>query len=175
MGNKPGDGSFRPRNTQRARELRHSATPAERELWRYLSRSQLGVKFSRQMPVGPFFADFLCRERRLIVELDGFSHDVAPERDVRRNNYLREAGYQVLHFANADVAGNVEGVVTAIRLAVGAPTHPLTPPACGRGARSRSGVGLGLTPKPQPRQSCRQSRRPVPAADHGPCRGSDAA
>ncbi len=124
MGNKPGDGSFRPRNTQRARELRNNATPAERELWRYLCRSQLRVKFSRQMPVGPFFADFLCRERKLIIELDGFSHDIAPERDARRDYYLREAGYRVLHFANTDVFGNCEGVVRAIRLAVGATTHP---------------------------------------------------
>ena len=52
---------WKPRNTERARELRNAATPAERALWRYLARSQLGAKFSRQMPVGPFYADFLCR------------------------------------------------------------------------------------------------------------------
>ncbi len=123
MGNDTGDGSFRPRNTQRARELHNAATPAERELWRYLSRSQLGVKFSRQMPVGPFFADFLCRERKLIVELDGFSHDVAPERDVWRDYRLREAGFRVMHFSNANVMGNVEGVVSEIRQAVERLTH----------------------------------------------------
>jgi len=76
------------------------------------------------MPVGPFFADFLCRERKLIVELDGHSHDVAPERDVYRDRYLAEAGYRVLHFANADVMGNVEGVVAAIRLELTRPAHP---------------------------------------------------
>jgi BirA family biotin operon repressor/biotin-[acetyl-CoA-carboxylase] ligase len=110
-----GQGKFRNRDTNRARELRNAATPAERLLWQYLSRSQLGVKFSRQMPVGPFFADFLCRERMLIVELDGFSHDVQPERDIFRDRYLMENGYRVLHFTNADVMGNVEGVVTAIK------------------------------------------------------------
>ncbi|MBM0170452.1 endonuclease domain-containing protein [Altererythrobacter sp. C41] len=110
--------TFKPRNTKRARELRNRATPAERVLWRYLSKSQLGVKFSRQMPVGPYFADFLCRERKLIVELDGWSHDVAPERDVVRERFLRGQGYRLLRFMNEDVRGNVEGVVTAIRLAL---------------------------------------------------------
>jgi BirA family biotin operon repressor/biotin-[acetyl-CoA-carboxylase] ligase len=53
---------WKARDIKRARELRRAATPAERLLWRYLSRSQLGAKFSRQMQVGSFFADFLCRE-----------------------------------------------------------------------------------------------------------------
>jgi very-short-patch-repair endonuclease len=116
--------TFHSRDTKRARELRNRATPAERLLWRYLSRSQLGVKFSRQMPAGPFFADFLCRELKLIVELDGFSHDVQAERDVARDAYLIDHGYCVLHFSNADVAGNVEGVVIAIRGAIGRLAHP---------------------------------------------------
>jgi len=116
--------TFYPRDTKRARSLRNQATPAERLLWRYLSRSQLGVKFSRQLPVGPYFADFLCRELKLIVELDGFSHDVRPERDVARDAYLIGHGYSVLHFSNADVAGNVEGVVMAIREAIGRLAHP---------------------------------------------------
>ena len=112
-------GNFKVRNTNRARELRRAATPAERLLWQYLARSQLGVKFSRQMPVGPFYADFLCRERKLIVELDGFSHDVHPQRDLQRDGYLKQAGYQVLHFSNADVLGNVAGVISAISLMLG--------------------------------------------------------
>ena len=111
-------GNFRERDTNRARELRNSATPAERLLWQYLSKSQLGTKFSRQMPVGPFFADFLCRERRLIIELDGFSHDVQPKRDVYRDRYLTEQGFHVLHFTNMDVLGNVEGVVIEIKRAL---------------------------------------------------------
>ncbi len=110
-----GQGKFRDRDTIRARELRNAATPAERLLWQYLALSQLGVKFSRQMPVGPFFADFLCPERLLVIELDGHSHDVNPGRDVYRDRYLTEQGYHVCHFTNADVLGNVEGVVTAIK------------------------------------------------------------
>ena len=109
---------WKPRDTDRARSLRRVATPAERVLWQFLARSQLGAKFSRQMPVGPFFADFLCRELALVIELDGHSHDVAPERDVSRDRWMAEHGFTVLRFTNADVHGNVEGVVTVIRLEV---------------------------------------------------------
>ncbi len=109
---------WKPRDTTRARSLRRAATPAERALWVYLARSQLGTRFSRQMPVGPYFADFLCRELALVVELDGHSHDVAPERDVRRDAWMAEHGFTVLRFANDDVHQNVEGVATAIRAEV---------------------------------------------------------
>jgi very-short-patch-repair endonuclease len=107
---------WKPRNTERARALRNAATPAERLLWRHLARSQLGAKFSRQMQVGPFFADFLCREQKLVVELDGFSHDLTPERDAARDRWFAAQGYRVLRFTNADVLGNAEGVATAIRM-----------------------------------------------------------
>jgi BirA family biotin operon repressor/biotin-[acetyl-CoA-carboxylase] ligase len=109
---------WKPRDTARARALRREATPAERAVWVFLARSQLGAKFSRQMPVGPFFADFLCRDLALVVELDGFSHDVAPERDTRRDAWMAERGFTVLRFTNDDVLGNVEGVASAIRLEV---------------------------------------------------------
>ncbi len=105
---------WQPRNTSRARELRNQATPQERTLWRYLGASQLGYKFSRQMPVGPYFCDFLCRQAKLVVELDGYSHDLSIEADERRDRYLREQGFHVLRFTNVEVEENVEGVVRAI-------------------------------------------------------------
>ena len=110
--------SWNSRDTKRARELRNAATPAEPALWTLLSRSKLGVKFSRQMPIGPFFVDFLCRSHRLIVEVDGRSHGMQPERDRSRNAYLRGQGYHVLHFSNEDVLGNARGVVKAIQAAL---------------------------------------------------------
>ena len=113
---------WRDRNTKRARELRNQATPAECELWKYLSRSQLGVRFSRQMPVGPYFADFLCRSRALIVEIDGHSHDVQPEKDLKRDAHLTSLGYRVMHFSNAEVLGNAEGVIRQIEIALASPT-----------------------------------------------------
>lgn len=107
--------AWKPRNTSRARELRNAATPAERRLWEYLGRSTLGVKFSRQMPVGPWFADFLCRELKLVIELDGHSHDFDPDRDLRRDADLKARGYRVLHFTNADVIQDTEAVARAIQ------------------------------------------------------------
>jgi very-short-patch-repair endonuclease len=70
------------------------------------------------MPVGAFFADFLCRSHRLIVEVDGHSHDVQPERDKARDAHLRSEGYRVLHFSNADVLANTDGVIETIRAAL---------------------------------------------------------
>jgi BirA family biotin operon repressor/biotin-[acetyl-CoA-carboxylase] ligase len=109
---------WKPRDTVRARALRRAATGPERGLWAFLAKSQTGAKFSRQMPVGPFFADFLCRELSLVVELDGFSHDSTPERDVRRDGWMAAHGFTVLRFTNDDVRDNIEGVVTAIRLEI---------------------------------------------------------
>lgn len=106
---------WKQRDTRRARELRNAATLAERALWEQLSRSRLGVQFSRQMPVGPWFADFLCRELRLVIELDGFSHDVQREHDVVRDGWMHANGCHVLRFRNEDVRDNLEGVVEAIR------------------------------------------------------------
>jgi len=83
-----------------------------------ISRSQLGAKFSRQMPVGPYYADFLCRELKLVIELDGFSHDLRPEHDEARDRTMRETGHTVLRFANDDMMNNREGVLTEIAKAI---------------------------------------------------------
>lgn len=107
-----------PRDPTRARELRNNATPAERKLWECLRRRQLGVRFSRQMQIGKIYADFLCRELDLVIECDGISHDREPEKDARRDAWLRGEGYTVNRFTNADVLGNLEGVVAAIKLEI---------------------------------------------------------
>jgi very-short-patch-repair endonuclease len=120
---------FKSRNTQRAQELRNQATPAERKLWQYLAKSQLGVKFSRQMPVGPYFADFLSRSAKLIVELDGFSHEVRAEYDIARTKFLVAQGFRVLRFTNEEVLHNVEGVVTAIQMALSEIDRPTPNPS----------------------------------------------
>lgn len=110
---------WQPQNTARARELRRDATPAERRLWQYLGSSRLGGhKFSRQMPLGPYFCDFLCRRSKVVIEVDGDTHAVSREADARRDRYMREQGYRVLRFTNAEVMGNVEGVVIAIGAAL---------------------------------------------------------
>lgn len=105
---------FRPRPTNRAQQLRNNPTEAERRLWRQLSRRQLeGFKFSRQIPVGPFICDFLCRERKLIVEVDGGQH-AESKRDAARSAFLEAQGYRVIRFWNNEVLGNLDGVLQVI-------------------------------------------------------------
>lgn len=117
----------------KAQKLRREAAPAERVLWKAISRRQLeGWKFSRQMPLGPYVADFLCREASLVIELDGVSHDARQSEDRRRDGYLKKQGYQTLRFSNADVLSNLEGVLMAILAVLNSDPSP-APPACGRG------------------------------------------
>ena len=125
--------TFKPRPTRLAQRLRNNATDAERHLWARLNRRQMGGhKFSRQMPVGPFICDFMCREARLVVELDGGQHDERAREDAERTEYIEAEGYRVLRFWNNEVLGNTDGVLAAILEALGT-AHPLPPPASGRG------------------------------------------
>ena len=97
--------------TERARELRNGATPHERKLWGMISR--LRPKFTRQFPIGPYFADFACRQAKLIVELDGAQH-AESERDQRRDAFLTQGGWTVLRIWNNDLDENADGVFRAI-------------------------------------------------------------
>ncbi|MEJ8631317.1 DUF559 domain-containing protein [Sphingomonas sp. I4] len=72
------------------------------------------MKFRRQVPMGPYHADFCSHSSRLIVELDGDDHAAKPERDAARTCFLEHEGYDVIRFANADVMTNLDGVVAAI-------------------------------------------------------------
>jgi very-short-patch-repair endonuclease len=100
---------------QRARELRRNSTKAETLLWAQLRDRRLnGYKFRRQHPIGPFFADFACIEHRLVVELDGESHDWTYERDAARARSLARDGYRVLRIPNEEVRTNLDGVVQTI-------------------------------------------------------------
>jgi very-short-patch-repair endonuclease len=103
--------------------LRHEPTEAEKELWRLLRSRQIGgAKFRRQQPIGPYIADFVCHEARLIVEADGGQHANSAA-DQRRTEFLNSAGYRVLRFWNHDIIGNSEGVVQVIAEALDTP-HP---------------------------------------------------
>ena len=112
-------------STLRVRSLRKRATQAERELWSQLRRRQLaGLRFRRQFPIGPFVVDFVCLERRLIVEVDGEVHEHAGriERDVARDRWLMDQGFRVLRLTNAVVMNDPDGVYAAIAAALGPET-----------------------------------------------------
>jgi very-short-patch-repair endonuclease len=100
---------------QHARDLRKNGTDAERHLWYYLRANRFGYKFKRQVPIKRFIVDFVCLERRLIVELDGGQHQDNQAYDDQRTIELNQVGFQVLRFWNNDVLMNTEGVLEVIR------------------------------------------------------------
>ena len=106
----------------RAKSLRLQQTPPETHLWLALrARRFQGVKFRRQKVIGPYIADFACRDPMLVIELDGDSHGEAQAHDARRTAFLEALGYRVIRFTNADVMGNLEGVLEVIAREIGRP------------------------------------------------------
>ena len=104
-----------------ARILRKSETLAEKRLWEQLRNRTLGgFKFSRQVPVGSYIVDFACRERRLIVEVDGATHSTEQEliHDNRRTEFLKSEGYAVIRFQHDEVLNGMDEVLTLILQAV---------------------------------------------------------
>jgi very-short-patch-repair endonuclease len=110
--------SFTPgRQIRRARSLRGADTPAEARLWTDLRGRRLQkFKFVRQAPIGPYIVDFLCREARLIVEVDGATHSEDREiaYDRRREVFLKAEGYQIVRVQNDDVYRHINDVLDMI-------------------------------------------------------------
>jgi very-short-patch-repair endonuclease len=108
-------------------------TDAERRLWRHLRLCQLdGCKFRRQAPIGDYIVDFVCFEKRLVVELDGGQHTVQREYDAERTRWPSERGLRVLRFWNHEVFEDLEPVLEAIwnalRDGASVSTTPCQPP-----------------------------------------------
>ncbi|MCB0119709.1 MAG: endonuclease domain-containing protein [Anaerolineales bacterium] len=103
-----------PKARTRAIELRKELTPAEAKLWAYLRNDQLGVSFRRQHAIGNYIPDFVCIEKKLIIELDGSQHLEQEEYDKERTQYLESQGYKVIRFWNNEVTNNIEGVILVI-------------------------------------------------------------
>ena len=119
-------GANKPK-TSRARSLRRAQTSAEAKLWSKLRNRQLaGAKFVRQEPIGPYFADFCCREQRLVIELDGATHSTDAERarDAIRTRALEAQTYRVLRFTNADVYDSLDAVCDTIFANFVSPSRP---------------------------------------------------
>jgi very-short-patch-repair endonuclease len=100
-----------------ARRLRRDQTDAEKLLWRHLRDRQCGgYKFRRQVPMGPYIADFLCIEAKLVIELDGGQHADTVVKDKRRTEYFESLGYQVIRFWNHEVIENMSGLYDSLTL-----------------------------------------------------------
>ena len=109
--------------TLRSRELRKAPTDAEKRLWSAIRNRQLaGVRFNRQVPIGPYICDFVARSLKLVIEVDGGQHATSAA-DPGRSRFLESRGYCIIRFWNNDVLGNIDGVVSDIeRVVAGMPS-----------------------------------------------------
>ncbi|OWV85179.1 hypothetical protein ATY75_25450 [Rhizobium sp. N122] len=111
-------GKRRPGKTAQARKLRQTETEEEYRLWSDLRNRQLnGYKFARQVPLGVYIVDFLCREERLVVEIDGFHH-ADNISDMTRTLWLNRAGYSILRFWNHEITQERRAVLETILAAL---------------------------------------------------------
>ena len=112
-----------------ANKLRKEMTKAEACLWKYVLRAgqMNGYKFNRQRPVLNYIADFMCKELRLIIEVDGITHDTKLEKDEHRTDELRRAGFNVFRFTDEEVLTNIHGVAAEIERIIEEITSPGTP------------------------------------------------
>ena len=102
---------------ERARTLRAEQTAVEAKLWQHLRNRQLNnMKFVRQEPIAPYIADFVCRAQKLVIEIDGSTHETPEElaHDSARTAFLVEQGYRVIRFRNEDIFGDLEPVLDEI-------------------------------------------------------------
>ena len=131
-----------------ANKLRKEMTKAEACLWKYVLRARQmnGYQFRRQRPVLNYVADFMCKELCLVIEVDGITHDSKLEKDERRADELRQAGFHVFRFTDEEVLTNIRGVAWEIEKIIDDMTSPCTP--------SRGGQ-----PPPNPSLSKRGSTR----------------
>jgi very-short-patch-repair endonuclease len=107
-----------------ARKLRREQTLPERRFWALtLAWRDAGLHWRRQAPIGPYVVDFVCKSKKLIVEIDGDTHFSVSglEHDALRTAYLAERGYRVLRFTNVDVMQRGEGVFAVLMEILGEP------------------------------------------------------
>ena len=117
-----------------AKTLRKNSTEAEKLLWKYLRSKQLdNFKFRRQQQIDNYIVDFICFEKRLVIELDGGQHSVETEMDLIRDNYFREQGFKVLRFWNNEISKNINGVMEVIKEILISSPSPQPSPARGEG------------------------------------------
>ncbi len=104
-------------STEKARNLRKNMTKQERRLWQFLRKKNINnLKFRRQYPIGKYIVDFICNEKKLIIEIDGGQHNEAQNisYDQERTEYLESKGYTIIRFWNNDIDNNIEGVYQEI-------------------------------------------------------------
>jgi very-short-patch-repair endonuclease len=116
-----------------ANKLRKEMTKAEACLWKYVLRAgqMKGYQFRRQRPVLNYIADFMCKELRLVIEVDGITHDSKLEKDKCRTEELWRAGFHVIRFTDEEVLTNIQGVAREIERVIKDIEPPPAPPPAG--------------------------------------------
>jgi very-short-patch-repair endonuclease len=145
---------------RKARQLRENATGAEDLLWRRLRRFPIsGTHFRRQVPIGPYVADFACMAARLIIEVDGSQHgrDDLRKRDEGRTRWLEAEGYRVMRFWNNDLTTNMDGVLEAIYAAIHGSSAAAPKPLKHQRYKRAASRGTAATP---PRRALRADPPP---------------
>ena len=95
----------------KARDLRKNQTDAEQRIWNHLRLRQMGgYKFRRQQPIGKYIVDFVCLEKRLIIEVDGGQHDDQGLYDAKRDSWLSSQGFHILRFWNNEIFNELDAV-----------------------------------------------------------------
>ena len=108
--------------TERSRGLRRESSRAEQVCWKLLRAKRMaGVKFRRQHPIGPYFADFACVSKKLVIEIDGEHHAFQVEADARRTAAMEREGWRVKRFWANELVANPEGVWTDIERVLSTP------------------------------------------------------
>ena len=107
----------KPWSIFRRRKLRRESTNAERLFWIQVKNKTIGYKFRRQFNIGRFIVDFYCHELRLIVEIDGFTHEneERQKRDAARQRYLENLGYKVIRYTDDQVLNDTEAMVRDLK------------------------------------------------------------
>jgi very-short-patch-repair endonuclease len=131
-----------------ARALRTESTDVERLLWRHLRAKRFaGYKFRRQQPIGPYIADFVCFDTKLVVEVDGGQHADQRAQDAERDAWLRRQGFDVLRFWNNDVVRDLDAVLSVIleklsRMPDGSPSPSMGEQPCWKSSDFRAPRGV---------------------------------
>ena len=123
--------NYNKKNLEYAKQLRTNMTKEEQMLWNIVRAKRFyGYKFKRQVLIGEYIVDFLCLEKKLIIELDGGQHNEAKniKYDEARSQYLKNNGYQVIRFWNNDIQENIEGVCEVILQNLMKKVNPLPNP-----------------------------------------------
>ena len=107
---------YNPKLKLIARKLRKNSTKSEIYLWNHLkNKKMMGYSFKRQKPIGEYIVDFYSPDLKLVIEIDGITHDYKMESDKARQKYLESLSLKVIRFKDSDVKHNLEGIIKSLK------------------------------------------------------------